>query len=227
MVCTVEDHGLTSSSCAYFRRKLLSWYGENARRFAWRRTRNPYHILVAEVLLQQTDAKKAASIYDSFLAAYPTPGVLAKARQSAVLRYVARIGLDYRAGRLIRIARAIMANHGGRVPRDRGELLALPGVGPYMANAVLFSAFGCRLAVLDTNVVRVIARFFALTSKRSRPRTDPALWKVAADLLPRRRDLSRTWNYALLDFAALVCRHHRPRCVSCTCRRRCCYLTGL
>lgn len=207
----------------YFRGTLRRWYKANARSYPWRTTRSPYEILVAEILLQQTDAPKVEAIYEEFLQTFPSPAELAEAPRRAVAKFIGRIGLDYRTGRLVRIARDLERKHGGEVPTDRDSLLRLPGVGPYIANAVLAGAFGQRYAVVDTNVVRVLDRFFAVRSQRPRPRTDPALWHFAHGLLPRRRAECRVWNYAILDFGGLVCRHHGPRCAECPCRRKCDY----
>jgi A/G-specific adenine glycosylase len=214
----------SSHSRRYFRSKLQEWHLENERNFPWRRTRNPYHILVAEILLQQTDAVKVAATYKDFIGTFKTPRLLAHAEPSKVLRFISRIGLDYRAKRLILIARQIDGPHNGKVPSDESLLMRLPGVGQYIARAVQVIAFDRRAAVVDTNVIRVIERFFGVHSYCPRPRTDPRLWATAQSLLPKRATLCRAWNLAVLDFAALVCRHHKPRCAECPCRRRCHYV---
>lgn len=207
----------------YFRSKLRGWFQGNARDFPWRRTRNPYHILIAEILLQQTDAKKVAAIYKSFTRSFRTPAALARSRLSDVRRFISKIGLDYRARRLISMARQISGPGRAAIPSDESRLMQLPGVGPYIARAVLAAAFGKRVAVVDTNVIRVLGRFFGITSPRPRPRTDPRIWATVRCLLPRRAAYCRAWNYAILDFAAATCRHRKPRCAECPCRRRCHY----
>ena len=206
----------------YFRDRVRAWYQEHHRDFPWRHTCNAYETLLAELLLQQTDAPKAAKAYEGLLASFPTPASLARAEPKRVLESVRRIGLEYRAGRLISIGKAIEDQFHGEVPVDREALLGLPGVGPYIANAVLAAAFGQRVAVLDTNVVRVVGCFFGVRSALKRPRTDPRLWQFAQGLLPRNAAAAREWNYAVLDFAAILCRHRRPRCGICPCRRKCC-----
>jgi len=211
----------------YFRNKILGWYDSNKRSFPWRRTKNPYYILVAEILLQQTDAAKVAKEYSSFIKAFPKPRKLAAASKSSVSRFISKLGLDYRVNRLISIARELEKKFNGRVPDTEEKLLKLPGIGPYIANAVLSSAYNKRTAVLDTNIVRILDRFFGIKSSKPRPRTDPMLWLVAHQLLPQKTNMCKTWNYALLDFGALVCSHYSPICKECPCRRKCSYFTVL
>lgn len=206
----------------YFRDRIRAWYQEHQRDFPWRHTCNAYETLIAELLLQQTDAPKAAKVYEGFVASFPTPADLAQAKAKRVLTFIRSIGLDYRAKRLVAIAREIEERFCGEMPADRESLVSLPGVGPYIANAVLATAFGERAAIVDTNVVRVVARFFGVRSALKRPRTDPRLWQFAEQLLPRKAARVREWNYALLDFAAILCRHRHPRCQICPCRRNCC-----
>lgn len=209
----------------YFRKKILHWYDSNKRSFPWRRTKNPFYILVAEILLQQTDAAKVAKEYSSFIRTFPKPSKLAAASKSSVNKFISRLGLDYRVNRLISVARELEKNFNGKVPDTQEKLLKLPGIGPYIANAVLATAYNKRSAVLDTNVIRILYRFFGIKSSKNRPRTDPMLWLVAHQLLPQKTNMCKTWNYALLDFAALVCTHYHPNCDLCTLRRCCNFLS--
>jgi A/G-specific adenine glycosylase len=206
---------------AYFRRRLRAWFRNNARRFTWRETANPYHILLAEVLLQKTDAPKVVLVYLRMVKDFPTPKCLAAARVERLSRLLAPLGLDYRADRLRRIGMALTSDHGGTVPASENALMSLPGIGRYIARAVCAQAFRQRKAVLDTNVVRVLGRFFGITSRRPRARDDPEMWAVAQSLLPRRASDAASWNWALLDFAALVCGHRHPACSICPVRHRC------
>ncbi len=211
----------------YFRGKILEWHKRNKRSFPWRKTKNPYYILVAEILLQQTDAAKVAKEYSSFIKTFPKPSKLAAASKSSVNRFISRLGLDYRVNRLINVAGELEKRFNGTVPDTQEELLKLPGIGPYIANAVLASAYNKRVAVLDTNIIRILERFFGLRSSKPRARTDPILWGVAQRLLPKKTNICKTWNYALLDFGALVCSHYNPQCKECPCRRRCNYFSSL
>jgi A/G-specific adenine glycosylase len=125
------------------------------------------------------------------------------------------------------VADELEKNFDGIVPDTKEELLKLPGIGPYIANAVLASAYNKRVAVLDTNIIRILERFFEIRSSKTRARTDPILWGVAQRLLPKKTNICKTWNYALLDFGALVCSHYNPQCKECPCRRRCNYFSSL
>jgi len=212
---------ISREHAAYFRRRLRAWFRNNARRFPWRETTNPYHILLAELLLQKTDAPKVVPVYLRMVKDFPSPRPLAAARLQRVSRLLAPLGLDYRADRLRRIAAALVRDHGGAVPASEDALMSLPGVGRYIARAVCAQAFGQRKAVLDTNVVRLLGRFFGITSRRPRARDDPEMWAVAQSLLPRRASDAASWNWALLDFAALVCGHRHPACSICPVRHRC------
>jgi len=209
----------------YFRAKILGWHQNNKRSFPWRKTKNPYHILVAEILLQQTDAAKVAKEYSSFIKTFPKPSKLAAASKSSVNKFISKLGLDYRVNRLISVAHELEKKFNGKVPDTQEKLLKLPGIGPYIANAVLATAYNKRSAVLDTNIVRILERFFAIKSSKPRPRTDPMLWSAAQQLLPQKTDICKTWNYALLDFGALVCSHYNPRCRECPCKKKCNYLS--
>jgi A/G-specific adenine glycosylase len=209
----------------FFKKQIVTWFGQNRRHFPWRETKDPYRILVAEILLQQTDAAKVSLIYSAFLQRYPSASALAEAPSDKVHELIFKIGLHYRTERLVNIAKDIKARFGGQIPCSESELLTLLGVGRYIANAVLVASFGMRKATVDTNIVRILERFFGIYSHRSRPRTDPELWAVAGSLLPRKASDCRNWNYALVDFGALVCTHYNPKCSVCVCNRKCVYVS--
>jgi len=208
-------------NASYFRPRLRAWFRKNARQFPWRQTANPYHILLAEILLQKTGAPKVVPVYLRLVHHWPTLESLAAADFEHLSRLLAPLGLDYRAERLRRVAAALIRDHGGTVPASREALMSLPGIGRYIAQAVCAQAFGQRTAVLDTNVVRVLGCFFGITSSRSRARDDPQMWAVAQSLLPRRASQAASWNWTLLDFAALVCTHRHPDCFKCPVGHRC------
>lgn len=211
----------------YFRRTILNWYSSNKRSFPWRKTKSPFHILVAEILLQQTDAAKVAKEYASFIKTFPTSRKLALASKSSVNRFINKLGLDYRVDRLINVAGELEKKFNSTVPNTKEDLLKLPGIGPYIANAVLASAYGRRVAVLDTNIIRILERFFDIRSSKARARTDPVLWAAAQYLLPKKSNMCKTWNYALLDFGSMVCSYYSPSCDECPCRHRCSYFSAL
>lgn len=204
-----------------FRRRLLRWFRTGRRSFSWRRRRGAYETLVAEMLLRKTDAAKVAAVYDGFLAAYPTPRRLALADEEQLREELRDLGIADRA-RLLRLtAEQICARHGGRVPGTLPDLMRLPGVGRYSANAVLCFARGQRAPLVDTNVIRVLERVFSISSPKPRPHEDLALWERAAELVPE--EGAASYNRALLDFAAKVCTARSPRCEQCPLHTICDY----
>ncbi len=180
----------------------------------------PFKVLTAEFLLQKTDAAKVVTVYEEFTSRWPSPQALSKARINSILKVIKPLGLRYKAGRLKAVASVITAD-GGRVPNKEDVLLKLPGVGRYIASAVLCFAFNEPRAVVDTNVIRILSRFFGLHSAKVRPREDPFLWKFAQSLVPVRK--SKEYNWGLLDFGALVCRSRDPLCSECMLKSNCHY----
>lgn len=210
---------LVGSRAVFLRRAISKWGAGNLRRFPWRRTRSPFRVCVAEILLQQTFARKVVPVYTALTTRYPTPLHLSRARLTTLRRMISPLGLLYRAKTLREFARTIETHHKGRVPRDKALLLALPGVGAYTAAAVRVFAFGERDVVIDTNVVRVLSRYFGLGSKLPSSVPTPAVVRAAGLILPRTG--TREFNYGLLDFGASVCSHYRPSCTSCILSRTC------
>lgn len=202
-----------------FDKKLLQWYRREKRKFPWRTTRIPYRILMAELFLQKTQAKQVEPILRIFLKRFPTVRRLAGARLTDIQTATWSLGLPARARQIKTLSRQLTERFAGRVPRSERDLLSLSGVGPYTATAVLCFAFGARRAVVDANVIRVLARYFGIRSRRPRPRSDKWLWRVADDLVPVRN--AREYNWAILDFAAKVCRSRKPLCSECPLRRTC------
>ena len=185
----------------------------------WRDTRDPWAVLVSETLAQQTQLSRVVPAYHRFLATFPTPEVCARAPLGDVLRAWEGMGYNRRARTLQAAARAVVDGHGGRVPDDLDALLALPGVGPYTARAVLAFAFGHDVGVVDTNAGRVIARSVA-----GRP-VRPAEAQALVDMMV---PSGRGWSFgqALLDLGATVCTARAPACSSCPLRRRCRWAAG-
>jgi A/G-specific adenine glycosylase len=198
------------------REALRAWYAPRRDAYPWRRTRDPYAIWVSEVMLQQTQANRVAAAYPSFLRRFPTLRALAAAPRRDVITAWGGLGYNRRAVRLSEAARAIVSDHGGRLPRDRSELLALPGVGPYTAAAVASMAFGEPVAVVDTNVRRVVARVHrgidGHEARESEVRSLAGAWLD--------RDEPGTWNQAVMDLGREVCRP-KPRCDVCPLARVC------
>ncbi|MGO8861529.1 MAG: A/G-specific adenine glycosylase [Acidimicrobiales bacterium] len=193
---------------------MLEWGASNRRDLPWRATRDPWRILVSEVMLQQTQADRVVGYYRAFLRAYPNAGACARARPGDVVRLWSGLGYNRRALNLHRSAVAIEDEHGGAVPADERALRALPGVGPYTARAVRSFAFGADVATVDTNVLRVLARGVAGAGV-----TMGEAQSIADRLLP----VGRSWefNQAMFDLGATVCTAARPSCGLCPLRRQC------
>ncbi|MFM7718361.1 MAG: A/G-specific adenine glycosylase [Actinomycetota bacterium] len=198
---------------------LLDWYAPRRRAFPWRRTRDPYRILVSEVMLQQTQAARVARAFPAFLRRFPSLRALARATRAEVVAAWDGLGYNRRALALAECARAVARDHGGRLPRDVATLRTLPGVGPYTAAAVASIAFGEPVPALDVNVRRVVARW--------RLGAEPDAVDAVALEAAARRAIDRAdpgaWNQALMDVGREHCRP-RPRCAGCPlasgCRHR-------
>jgi len=198
--------------------RLLAW-GERTRRdLPWRRTRDPWAVLVAELMLQQTQAVRVAARYEAVLRALPTPEACARVPVGEVVRAWAGLGYNRRAVSLHRAAVVVTERHGGRLPDDLAALLALPGVGPYTARAVLAFAFERDVGVVDTNAGRVLARWEGRTL---RPREVQVLADAAVP-----PGAGWAWNQAVLDLGATVCRRRRPRCDACPVRESCAWASA-
>lgn len=213
------EHDIPASQKRWLTTKVLAWFEASGRKFPWRDRRDPYRVLIAELLLQRTRADLVLPLYERFLRRYPDPEALARATPNEVVEFLRPLGFLHRSARLPALANALVDRHGGSVPRSKAGLLALPGVGHYAANAVLAIAFNERRPLLDPNVARLLERVFDRRSNRPRPRDDPALWTFIEHLLPRQR--ASEFSLALIDLGALVCRPKRPRCFSCPLRTRC------
>jgi A/G-specific adenine glycosylase len=213
---------VTALTPVAFRNALQTWHKQNARHFAWRdRQGDPYGILVAELMLRKTTAGQVAGVYASFIAAYPTWDALASADLKALRHRLRPLGIADRARLLHEVATRVVNDFEGRLPADVATLTRLPGVGRYTANAVLTFAYGESVALVDRNVIRVLARVFGWSSQRQRPHLDGELWARAQSLVPRFG--SRGYHFALLDFAALMCKANIPRCGECPLAGRCGY----
>jgi A/G-specific adenine glycosylase len=206
---------LAGSEITQIRRRLLRWYRLNGRHdLPWRQTREPWRVLLAELMLQRTRADLVVSVYRETIRRYPTAADLADAPAAAVGRVLTPLGLHHRSRRLQKVAAAVRSG----VPRTEAGLLAVPGIGRYSATATLAFAFGRRVGVIDGGVYRVLSRVFGFQSLCVRPRDDPSVWGFAGNFVAGSR--ARELNFALLDLAALVCRP-RPNCPACPLRTLC------
>jgi A/G-specific adenine glycosylase len=193
--------------------RLLRWYDEEKRNLPWRKTRNPYRIWVSEIMLQQTQVDTVIPYYRRFLKAFPTVKALAGASLDDVLKMWENLGYYSRARNLHAAACVIVERFGGKFPATFGEILSLPGIGPYTAGAILSIAYGEPVAAVDGNVRRVIARLFALKDSLDGPRVQKRIERLAGGLLPEGR--AGDFNQALMDLGATICIPKGPRCDHC------------
>ena len=202
-----------------FQRSLLAWYRRHQRNLPWRKTANPYRILVSEIMLQQTQVDRVVPKYREFLQRYPTVEALAKARTAELRRVWYPLGYNVRPLRLRRIAQRTMREHRGRIPDSYDGLLAMDGIGRYTAGAVLSFAFKKDAPILDTNVARLLSRYFGVRGPARRGRTQRRLWRLAEAVIPKGK--GHLINQAMMDFGATVCTARAPKCPTCVLRRTC------
>jgi A/G-specific adenine glycosylase len=207
------------ASRQWFRRRLLEWYRKNGRDLPWRQTRDPYRILVSEVMLQQTQVDRVLPKYHEWLDKYPTLGALAAAPDDEVSAAWRPLGYNIRPQRLHAIARESVTRYGGELPGDEATLRSFKGIGAYTAGAVLSFAFGQRAAILDTNVARVLFRVFVGRGDPKSYAMRRHLWDVSRTVLPMRHVFD--FNQALMDFGATLCTARKPQCPTCPLRTGC------
>jgi A/G-specific adenine glycosylase len=196
-----------------FRRRLLAWYRKHGRDLPWRKTDDPYHILVSEVMLQQTQVDRVLPKYHEWLEKYPSLEALAAAPPADVTRAWYPLGYNIRPKRLQSIAREAVSKFGGELPSDEATLLSFKGIGEYTAGAIRSFAFGERAAILDTNVGRVLLRVFLGSGDAKQHAMKRRLWEISEALVPRRHVFD--FNQALMDFGATVCTARKPLCLVC------------
>lgn len=212
-------------SASIFARRLLAWYDRFRRELPWRtdrstgQTPSPYHVLVSEAMLQQTQVATVIPYYQRFIAKFPTIYELSQAGEQDVLRLWQGLGYYSRARNLQAAARAVVSEHRGELPRTVDELLKLPGIGRYTAGAVASIAFGTRAPIVDGNVARVLCRIDRIESDPRERETQALLWRRAEEILPTRR--VGDFNSALMELGATVCTPRNPQCLICPVREHC------
>ena len=193
-----------------FAEKLFAWYENNRRNFSWRKTNDPYRILVAEMMLQKTTSRQVAELFDKFVEKYPSPQFLANAPLAEIEDLITPLGMEHKkARRFKKWAEELVSKFSGKVPHSKGDLISLPGVGEYIANAVLCLAYNEDVPLLDTNVARVLQRVFRLGSTKARARTDKSLWRAYEAMIPKGK--AKNFNLAVIDFAAMICTARNPK----------------
>jgi len=208
-----------------FQRALLDWFAEHGRDLPWRRTSDPYHILVSEMMLQQTQVDRVTPKYAEWLERYPTLPGLAEADLEEVKATWKGLGYNIRPVRLHSIARETVAEYGGVLPREPEQLTQFKGIGRYTAGAIASFAYGKDAPILDTNVRRVLYRIFVNEGDPRSGPVDRRLWDISARTLPK----GQAWafNSALMDFGATVCTARQPKCEGCVMAAFCKYRKAL
>jgi A/G-specific adenine glycosylase len=202
-----------------FRRALLAWYRDHGRKLPWRETSDPYHILVSEMMLQQTQVDRVLPKYHEWLDKYPSLDALAAAAEADVSETWRPLGYNVRPRRLHAIARESVERYGGALPSDEQTLLSFKGIGAYTAGAIRSFAFRQRAAIVDTNVARVLFRVFVGRGEAKAHAMRKHLWKVSETLVPRKEVFD--FNQALMDLGATVCVARKPKCLICPMLRMC------
>jgi A/G-specific adenine glycosylase len=207
-----------------FGARLRRWFRANGRDLPWRKTRDPYRILVSELMLQQTQVSRVVPKYAEFLATFPTLHDIARARPARVTEAWSGLGYYARARNLHALAKVVTdggRDAAGTLPPDAEALRALPGIGAYTAGAVSSFAYERRAELVDTNVARVLKRVFAPDVDIKSGRGQKQLWSIARQLLPRTGAATWTHNQALMELGALVCTARVARCASCPVKSVC------
>jgi A/G-specific adenine glycosylase len=209
---------LTDEEIKWLRKNLIQWGRKHNRKFPWRLQHSPFHSLVAEILLQRTKAEQVAPVFEEFIRRFPEPKSLSIATENEILDVIRSLGLSWR-GRFLKLLGTELING---IPGNYNDLLKLSGVGPYAAGAYLSLHAGKWSPLIDSNVIRLYGRYFGFRTDGETRRKKPI--KIIASILTPRRAFI-TFNYALLDFSALICAY-KPACAKCPLRRRCSYFIG-
>jgi A/G-specific adenine glycosylase len=218
------DFVVDREAAAFARKALLAWAEQSARVFPWRKTSDPYRILMAEMMLRRTQARQVVNVYNQFVAHYPDITSLDLASTEEVTEVLRPLGLSWRAANFKILAHEIVTQYGSSIPRDRQQLLSLTGIGPYVAEAVRCFAYHEPSTIVDTNTVRVAARYFGFSYNPESRRRSMVIDAVSH--LVDQHEPARS-NYALLDFAATVCQARKPLHHNCPLAGYCVYYQRL
>lgn len=198
---------------SFFSGELLQWYKQAKRDLPWRRSRDPYHIWVSEIMLQQTRVDTVIPYFNRFMGKFPTVTALAEAPEEEVIKAWEGLGYYSRARNLQAAAREIADNHGGRLPDDKSVIAGLKGVGPYTSGAIMSIAFGRPEPAVDGNVMRVLSRYFCIDEDIAKPATRVGMEGLARELIPEGE--ASDFNQALMELGALICTPKSPSCLLC------------
>jgi len=209
---------LANKDIRFFRRKIMHWFDNNKREYPWRQTKDPFKVLIAEMMLRRTKADQVKPVYERIFTEYPDIESFANAEEQKINEIIYPLGLKWRTPAFVLVAREIKDRYQGEVPMDRDKLLGLSGVGDYVAGAVLSIAFGKKEWIVDSNIVRLFRRYFGVKTSSDGRRNKHII--EMAKLYATSRD-PRKANLAILDFAALICTPQKPRHEKCPLRINC------
>lgn len=204
-----------------FRRQIIAWFKKNGRVYPWRQERDPFRILVAEMMLMRTKADQVVPVYEQFLKEFPDIDTLAEAKQEAIEKILYPLGLKWRIPAFGLMAREVCEKYKSKIPADREKLMSLPGVGEYVAGAVLSMAYGKNEWVVDSNIVRIFKRYFGIETSRE-GRRDKHVIEIAR-IYASGKDPGRA-TMGILDITALICKPRKPDCEKCPLSTRCNYV---
>jgi len=206
----------------FFVAEILKWYEKNKEFYPWRSENDPFKILLSEILLRKTDRKKVAILYPQISEYIGSPIKIVNTDLKKLEEFLKPLGLyKERARQLKQAAEFILNQFNGRIPENLNDLLKIPGVGRYTANAVLCFAHKKRVPLIDANLIRILKRYFNLTSNKSRERDDRLFWEFISDIIPP--DHTKEFYYGILDFSNQICRAKNPKCSNCPLNSYCSY----
>jgi A/G-specific adenine glycosylase len=208
----------------FFTRKVTRWAVSNPQEYPWRSQKTAYSVLLSEFLLQRTMAWQAIPVFTSIMQKYPNLLKLANCKLPTLKRIIRPIGLINRANRIKQVFQQIRDNFAGIVPDKFDKLIQIPGIGRYIANALLCFAYNQPVAIVDGNVIRIFRRFFLLTPLKKTLEHDEAIWALAKSLLPEKN--YQVYNYGVLDLGINICRPKQPKCYECPLNPYCTHFTG-
>ena len=208
------DENTRGDKLAFFVEALTKWFRNNGRNLPWRRTRDPYRILVSEIMLQQTNVDIVIPIYNKFLQEFPTIQTLAQSSIQEIKKITDELGYKRRGEFLHEIAKQITYERKGEFPSNLGELLALKGIGRYTAGAILSFAFEKPAAIVDVNVERVLTRIFGLWRWERNAKLEKEIWKISEAMIANKENVW-TINQGILDLGATICVAKKPKCPLC------------
>ena len=198
---------------------LLAWFKAKGRDLPWRKTYNPYHVWISEIMLQQTQMERGVGFFLRWIERFPDVQAVAEAEQQEILKYWEGLGYYARARNLHKAAKVMMAEHGGEVPCDHAALLSLPGIGPYTAAAIASVAGNVDVPVVDANVLRIFARILDIATPIKEAKNQQMVSTLMQEMLPSGR--ARMFNQAVMDLGGVVCTPKNPRCGDCPVQQFC------